>query len=1169
MPRRYLKAETAVLALPKKIVFVDKKNKKHLLPALTKSHHLATHYGHSAIDLITGKQKFAKLTNKGSLTTAKRIRKVATKKIAEAEKATKEVKKAVVKANTAVATAQKAKRKYTKKKTEAIKAATAVAATAPVVVAAPVAAAKKRGRKPLTAEQKAANKLFRDQKKKKSDDGIPLGFHRTDETRTDGGPTWIYRTTEPTIRTPTTTINGSSGRIYGVLEQNRAANMIQNAIRNRQARNKLNTLFPYEISRSDIELSPLNDYEISRSDDEDKAAIMIQNAIRNKKAYSDYARRIEDKVNRRIEEMKKKDQLYDELIKKYKENKPNVSDVNASIITRSFRKYLQKLRKEKAENLKKKYAIYQPISLLGNITKPEVKSSLEKIEDRQKSLKKVLEDQIVKFVKEKKGSTLVSNKSLGIKLKTEIENMIKKQEEERIRLEEERKILEEEQKLANIKSTEITNQAAKKITKLFNINMMRKKIPKIINKEKSKEIGKELITLNEPLSKISDDIAKGSKKKVNASILIQNAYRNRLAKQQLSSLQQQAKDKQNLQAIEAAKSTLSRAISTRKTREDYISLLQKEQKLAQQEAEKLAQQEAQKLAQQKAQKIEQLKNNNSILIQNAYRNRLAKQQLSLLQQQAKDKKNLQAIEAAKSTLSRAISTRKTREDYISLLQEERKLAQQEAEEKQKSDNFTIAQAALRRVIAQKRYKDYAEIKPEKIVEATPEMRRKLFMSLKQIKDEKELNRMINANQYTSKMIDELTASSVENFVKKDREQFIDKFLEDIDKKKKSSVLGSIGKGLGSLVFSKPTPEKKEKQAREEASKILSNLLAERVKVQKEYENAVRLKKEYDASEVIVSSLLRTLQGPKAYEDALQSKLVDEENERVRQETLAKLDEENKRLYQSELDNELYLQQISKTAEEERIKQETEDDKIPYTIDEILSMSYDNIVKLRRKYIDEYDYTDHMHQLTPKQRLIYQRYKEGKTSSEPQSKAKETSKVKKGPVIKSEYTNEELDNMSDEDFIILYNIAFPPGQKVATNETRGHQDIYNAYKRRETKAKNAKQKAEIMDEIQKLAKAEQRKFKEFKDSYDYVDSFSDKEEKRRVIKDLEEELEIYNENLVKTQAEYEKIKAQNDANSKFYRDKIKKQYELEVEIATIEQQNKFYKSLINKYKKIKV
>lgn len=166
MPRRYLKAETAVLALPKKIVFVDKKNKKHLLPALTKSHHLATHYGHSAIDLITGKQKFAKLTNKGSLTTAKRIRKVATKKIAEAEKATKEVKKAVVKANTAVATAQKAKRKYTKKKTEAIKAATAVAATAPVVVAAPVAAAKKRGRKPLTAEQKAANKLFRDQKKK-------------------------------------------------------------------------------------------------------------------------------------------------------------------------------------------------------------------------------------------------------------------------------------------------------------------------------------------------------------------------------------------------------------------------------------------------------------------------------------------------------------------------------------------------------------------------------------------------------------------------------------------------------------------------------------------------------------------------------------------------------------------------------------------------------------------------------------------------------------------------------------------------------------------------------------------------------------------------------------------------------------------------------------------
>jgi hypothetical protein len=55
-------------------------------------------------------------------------------------------------------------------------------------------------------------------------------------------------------------------------------------------------------------------------------------------------------------------------------------------------------------------------------------------------------------------------------------------------------------------------------------------------------------------------------------------------------------------------------------------------------------------------------------------------------------------------------------------------------------------------------------------------------------------------------------------------------------------------------------------------------------------------------------------------------------------------------------------------------------------------------------------------------------------------------------IKAEYTNEELDNMSERDFNALYMIAFPPGQGVPVNETRGHQDIYNARRRRERKAK---------------------------------------------------------------------------------------------------------------------
>jgi len=209
MPRKYLKADTAVLSLPKKIVFVDKKNKKHLLPALTKGHHLATHYGHSAIDLITGKQKYAKLASKGNLTAVKRVRKVATKKVAEAHKATAAVKKAVIKANVAMDGVAKAKRKYTKKRVAAVQAVNVAAAVSaapkrraprrssyvakaiaagmnetlakmtygaakPIktvrypatAIMGAAAAPKKRGRKPLTDEQKMLNRLAREEKKK-------------------------------------------------------------------------------------------------------------------------------------------------------------------------------------------------------------------------------------------------------------------------------------------------------------------------------------------------------------------------------------------------------------------------------------------------------------------------------------------------------------------------------------------------------------------------------------------------------------------------------------------------------------------------------------------------------------------------------------------------------------------------------------------------------------------------------------------------------------------------------------------------------------------------------------------------------------------------------------------------------------------------------------------
>jgi hypothetical protein len=51
MPK-YFRAGTNVLGLPAEMVFIDKKNKEHLLNTLTKKHHIASHYGVNAIDLI-------------------------------------------------------------------------------------------------------------------------------------------------------------------------------------------------------------------------------------------------------------------------------------------------------------------------------------------------------------------------------------------------------------------------------------------------------------------------------------------------------------------------------------------------------------------------------------------------------------------------------------------------------------------------------------------------------------------------------------------------------------------------------------------------------------------------------------------------------------------------------------------------------------------------------------------------------------------------------------------------------------------------------------------------------------------------------------------------------------------------------------------------------------
>jgi hypothetical protein len=150
---RYFQAGTNIVGLPKQMVFVDKTETSHLLPSLTPKHHIATHYGHSAIETAynTKPGNLLKIT-KGTYTNYKE----------KVKKQKKEVKE-LVKANVAVETAAKKMRGRPRKNATIPAMAVVAAASVPAI---------KRTRTRLTPEQKAlkdqekANKkIEREQKK--------------------------------------------------------------------------------------------------------------------------------------------------------------------------------------------------------------------------------------------------------------------------------------------------------------------------------------------------------------------------------------------------------------------------------------------------------------------------------------------------------------------------------------------------------------------------------------------------------------------------------------------------------------------------------------------------------------------------------------------------------------------------------------------------------------------------------------------------------------------------------------------------------------------------------------------------------------------------------------------------------------------------------------------
>lgn len=90
----YFKAGTNIVGVPKEMVFYDKKDQPHLLNTLTPKHHLASHYGTSAIELTTKKGNLIKTVTKGEYVDLKKKVKKQKEAVKKAEKATVEVIKA-------------------------------------------------------------------------------------------------------------------------------------------------------------------------------------------------------------------------------------------------------------------------------------------------------------------------------------------------------------------------------------------------------------------------------------------------------------------------------------------------------------------------------------------------------------------------------------------------------------------------------------------------------------------------------------------------------------------------------------------------------------------------------------------------------------------------------------------------------------------------------------------------------------------------------------------------------------------------------------------------------------------------------------------------------------------------------------------------------------------
>ena len=146
---RYFNAGTNIIGVPKKMVFYDNSDEPHLLNTLTRKNHIASHYGHNALEFENKNGNIIKTITKGEYVNYK-------KKVNKQNKAVKQAEKAIVDVLNAEQQIKKRGRPVGSKNKPKI--VCAMSDGAPLAIQQPQTLLEKRGLAPLTLRMRGRPK---------------------------------------------------------------------------------------------------------------------------------------------------------------------------------------------------------------------------------------------------------------------------------------------------------------------------------------------------------------------------------------------------------------------------------------------------------------------------------------------------------------------------------------------------------------------------------------------------------------------------------------------------------------------------------------------------------------------------------------------------------------------------------------------------------------------------------------------------------------------------------------------------------------------------------------------------------------------------------------------------------------------------------------------------